>query len=181
MGNGVISTPNQGVNAQNGQNSIVPAPVYVNPSANSNQGLVNSQTQPITTPITSDANLQGGVIVTPEYIASPSDNITTMAGYTPNAGGVANMGKFFELNNFGGMLGSNSTKTSLSIKGSSVYKSNINIGVIKKGDLFYLDSQHKDHIEVFSASNRTSKAVLNLDGSINEPKTIGARGRVIPK
>jgi filamentous hemagglutinin len=67
MGNGVISTPNQGVNAQNGQNSIVPAPVYVNPSANSNQGLVNSQTQPITTPITSDANLQGGVITTPEY------------------------------------------------------------------------------------------------------------------
>jgi hypothetical protein len=69
MGNGVISTPNQGVN------SIVPAPVYVNPSANSNQGLVNSQTQPITTPITSDANLQGGVIAMPKYVASQIDNI----------------------------------------------------------------------------------------------------------
>jgi hypothetical protein len=83
MGNGVISTPNQGINAQNGQNSIVPAPVYVNPNANSNQDLVNSQTQPITTPITNDANLQGGVIATPEYVANPSDWIIARTDDTP--------------------------------------------------------------------------------------------------
>jgi hypothetical protein len=57
--------------------------VYVNPNANSNQGLVNSQTQPITTPITNDANLQGGVIATPEYVANPSDWIIARTDDTP--------------------------------------------------------------------------------------------------
>lgn len=55
--------------------------------------------------------------------------------------------------------------------GQSVYKANGDIGdYIKKGDQFYLDAQHKDHLEVFDKRGNF-KAVLNLDGSINKYKT----------
>jgi filamentous hemagglutinin len=139
--------------------------------------LVNSQTQPITTPITSDANLQGGVIATPEYIASPSDNITNMAGYTPNAGGVPNMEALFEQSGFGQALKYNSQKLN---NNKSWYKATSRISnEIRKGDIFYLDTAHYNHLEVFSGTDGSFRAVVNLDGSINEAKTRAAKGRRI--
>ncbi|UTC88574.1 RHS repeat-associated core domain-containing protein [Treponema denticola] len=45
-----------------------------------------------------------------------------------------------------------------------------------KGDYFYLDNFHKDHYEVFNSNNK-SKAVINLDGSLNEKKTKKAKKR----
>nr|WP_264080203.1 RHS repeat-associated core domain-containing protein [Treponema pedis] len=45
-----------------------------------------------------------------------------------------------------------------------------------KGDYFYLDNFHKDHYEVFDSKNK-SKAVINLDGSLNEKKTKKSKNR----
>lgn len=50
--------------------------------------------------------------------------------------------------------------------------------MIKKGDQFYLDGQHKNHLEVFDSKGKF-KAVLNLDGTINKVKTEAAKGRKI--
>ena len=63
------------------------------------------------------------------------------------------------------------------MQGQSVYRADDNMGNnIKKGDLYYLDGQHKNHIEVFDKTGR-AKAVLNLNGSYNEQKTKGSNGR----
>lgn len=50
--------------------------------------------------------------------------------------------------------------------------------VIRKGDRFYLDKSHGDHLEVFDKWNN-DRPVVNLDGSINIEKTIDAKGRTI--
>lgn len=49
---------------------------------------------------------------------------------------------------------------------------------MKKGDHFYLDNLHKDHLEVFDSTGNF-KHVLNLDGSLNNQKTDMAKGRHI--
>jgi len=53
---------------------------------------------------------------------------------------------------------------------------------IAKGDKYYLDGLHKDHIEVFDSKGRV-KAVLNTDGSYNDSKTKSAikEGRRLTK
>ena len=51
---------------------------------------------------------------------------------------------------------------------------------IKVGNQFYLDAQHKDHIEIFD-KNGNFKGVWNLDGTRNEDKTIAGEGRKLPK
>ncbi|EPF5500540.1 hypothetical protein AB8896_22990 [Yersinia enterocolitica] len=64
-----------------------------------------------------------------------------------------------------------------------MYQAKGDVGTyISKGDKYYLDGLHKNHIEVFD-SNRNIKAVLNLDGTINQDKTNKAvvEGRKLPK
>lgn len=60
-------------------------------------------------------------------------------------------------------------------QGQSLYQvtEKINHPYIKRGDIFYLDAFHKDHIEVFYKSQQ-AKVVLNLDGTINQSKTASA-------
>ncbi|KAA1181262.1 hemolysin BL-binding protein, partial [Photorhabdus heterorhabditis] len=40
----------------------------------------------------------------------------------------------------------------------------------------YLDGQHKNHLEIFDNKGKF-KAVLNLDGTVNQTKTDAAKGR----
>lgn len=97
--------------------------------------------------------------------------------YQPNQGAVGNMGEFFKQSGFGYQVKSGTQKTSQIYQGQSIYKASNNIGTtIKKGDQFYLDGQHKNHLEVFDSKGKF-KAVLNLDGSINQSKTEAAKGR----
>ncbi|MCB9229488.1 MAG: pre-toxin TG domain-containing protein [Deltaproteobacteria bacterium] len=91
---------------------------------------------------------------------------------------VGNMTEFFQ-NVFGKQMKSQSAKTTTRVQGQAVYKANSKVGeTIKKGDHYYLDGLHKDHLEVFD-SNGKFKHVLNLDGTINVDKTTKAAGRSI--
>lgn len=47
-----------------------------------------------------------------------------------------------------------------------------------RGDHYYLDGLHKDHIEVFD-ENGNFKTVLNLDGTVNDKKSKAASKRKI--
>ena len=53
---------------------------------------------------------------------------------------------------------------------------------LKKGDHFYLDAMHMDHIEVFDKFGNF-KTILNLDGTVNIAKVKAVRkdGRNIAK
>ncbi len=84
---------------------------------------------------------------------------------------VNNMKEFFQTD-FGKLLKNISEKTNQRIQGQIVYKvtQKIQHPMLKKGDLFYLDKCHLDHIEIFS-SEGCAKGVLNLDGIINFDKT----------
>jgi hypothetical protein len=92
--------------------------------------------------------------------------------------GVAKTSDVFNLNDFGKGLGQISQKTNFQFQGQSVYKltGKMKIGdlTLKKGDRFYLDAMHKDHIEVFT-SNGKLRTVLNLDGTKNSSKLRAAR------
>jgi len=59
-----------------------------------------------------------------------------------------------------------------------VYKATADTGEISRGDLFYLDGSHKNHLEVFDG-NGNFKKVVNLDGSKNSDKTDAGEGRRI--
>lgn len=62
-------------------------------------------------------------------------------------------------------------------------QANSSIGdCLVKGDKFYLDGMHKNHLEAFDSKGRF-KAVLNLDGSYNADKTSKALSeeRRLPK
>ncbi|BCQ36917.1 hypothetical protein ERHA54_45280 [Erwinia rhapontici] len=103
--------------------------------------------------------------------------------HQPNQGAVGNMGEFFRQAGFGSQMKDKAQKTSQVYDGQSVYQAKGNIGDhIVKGDKYYLDGLHKNHIEVFD-KNRNVKAVLNLDGSYNDTKTKKAiaDGRKLPK
>ncbi|MFB5759850.1 polymorphic toxin-type HINT domain-containing protein [Paenibacillus medicaginis] len=93
-----------------------------------------------------------------------------------------NMSEFFKLD-FGTSLKNLSQKTSTVVKGATVYKVTRKTGndYLKKGDQYYLDTLHHDHMEVFDSRGKV-KAVLNLDGSFNAKKTEAAlkEGRIIP-
>ena len=49
----------------------------------------------------------------------------------------------------------------------------------QKGDYYYLDNLHKDHIETFS-KNDVSKGVFNLYGTYNDRKSEKAKKRKEP-
>ncbi|WP_253073308.1 hypothetical protein [Sodalis ligni] len=103
--------------------------------------------------------------------------------HQPNQGAVGNMGEFFKQNGFGENAKTHSQKTGKIYQGQTVYKATTNINEnIKKGDQFYLDGKHKDHIEVFDEGNKI-RTVLNLDGSVNYEKWNRAKkeGRTLPK
>lgn len=75
------------------------------------------------------------------------------------------------------------TKTTKQYQGQSIYKVGGDTGKhLNKGDHLYLDSQHKDHLEVFNKRGNI-KNVLNLDGTKNWEKTERAieEGRSIKK
>ncbi|WP_264627236.1 DUF637 domain-containing protein [Candidatus Symbiopectobacterium sp. NZEC135] len=112
--------------------------------------------------------------------SAPGKNVP----YIPNAGAVGNMGEFFKQPGFGSQVKELSSKTSKKFQGQSVYKAENSIGdFIKKGDQFYLDARHRNHIEVFDITGKEVRAVLNLDGSYNAKKTESAtkEGRRLPK
>ncbi|MFP3675014.1 hypothetical protein SB724_19520, partial [Bacillus sp. SIMBA_031] len=72
-----------------------------------------------------------------------------------------------------------SQKTRLTpIDGQSVYKATSDVGAISKGDYFYLDGLHKDHLEVLDSGGRF-RAVVNMDGTVNQSKTDAGQGRRI--
>ncbi|WP_314726110.1 VENN motif pre-toxin domain-containing protein [Serratia plymuthica] len=97
--------------------------------------------------------------------------------YEPNQGSVGNMSEFLKQPGFGSQIKNTTQKSSQQYQGQSVYKATGDIGeYIKKGDQFYLDGQHKNHLEVFDKRG-DFRAVLNLDGSINQAKTEAAKGR----
>ncbi|WP_434524327.1 hemolysin BL-binding protein [Photorhabdus asymbiotica] len=97
--------------------------------------------------------------------------------YQPNQGAVGNMGEFFRQTGFGSQAKSNSQKTSKMYDGQSIYQASSDIGThIKKGDQFYLDGDHKNHLEIFDKRGNF-KVVVNLDGTINQAKTDKAMGR----
>ncbi|EPB4284557.1 VENN motif pre-toxin domain-containing protein, partial [Yersinia enterocolitica] len=104
--------------------------------------------------------------------------------YVPNAGAVGNMAEFFKKTGFGSEIKEISKKTSKLYQGQSVYLANKPVGdYIQKGDQFYLDAKHKDHIEVFDSTGTKVRADLNPDGSFNDAKTKAAKaeGRRLPK
>ncbi len=88
---------------------------------------------------------------------------------------VHNIEELMRRPGFGETLKKNSTKTGKQYKGANVYKANKNIKdesgvtILNKGDHFYLDSLHHDHLEVFSKKGDLEN-VLNLDGSVNGDK-----------
>ncbi|WP_313119863.1 two-partner secretion domain-containing protein [Atlantibacter hermannii] len=103
--------------------------------------------------------------------------------YQPNKGAIGNMGEFFKQPGFGSQMKDNTQKTSQIFQGQSVYQAKKPVGdYIAKGDKYYLDGLHKDHIEVFDSKGKV-KAVLNIDGSFNDAKTKAAKaeGRRLPK
>jgi filamentous hemagglutinin len=103
--------------------------------------------------------------------------------YQPNKGAVGNMGEFFKQTGFGSEMNNNARKTSQMYQGQSVYQAKDNVGdYIAKGDKYYLDGSHKNHLEVFDSKGKV-KVVLNLDGSFNDAKTQAAikEGRRLPK
>ncbi|OYD06148.1 hypothetical protein CHM34_17860 [Paludifilum halophilum] len=81
------------------------------------------------------------------------------------------MYQFFELE-FGKSLKKKSAKTKIQYDGQSIYKvaNKTDNPHLKKGDGYYLDALHGDHIEVINKRGNV-KAVLNLDGTLNEKKT----------
>lgn len=91
--------------------------------------------------------------------------------YVPNAGSVGNMGEFLKQPGLGAQVSAFAQKTKQIYQGQSVYQASSPIGdYIAKGDRFYLDGMHKNHLEVFDSKGKF-KAVLNLDGTYNSAKT----------
>lgn len=88
------------------------------------------------------------------------------------------MQQFFKKTEFGRELEKISDKTNKVEGGSKVYKviKKNNLG-LSKGDYYYLDYQHGNHIEVYS--NGKSKVVVNLDETVNKYKTLKAKNRTI--
>ncbi|MCC2931916.1 ribonuclease YeeF family protein [Bacillus sp. LBG-1-113] len=102
---------------------------------------------------------------------------TNSSKVTSEAKSVSNMKEFFN-DGFGKSIKNNVTKTKNQFQGQSIYEVNKKLDnpYLKKGDRFYLDNLHKDHLEVFDKRGNL-RVVLNLDGTLNEVKTKNAIGR----
>ena len=105
--------------------------------------------------------------------------------YAPNPVGWIDPLGLHPLDNteLGKKLISNSSRTGNNFQGQQIYRIDNKVTIdgvrFKKGDYYYLDGLHKDHIEAFS-SNNESKGVFNLDGSFNERKSKAAVKRKGP-
>ncbi|MGX9311088.1 VENN motif pre-toxin domain-containing protein [Pantoea ananatis] len=164
--------------------------VLTNPTPEQNRGTT------LTTPDQRDQNgsshtgntsgvpdTGGNTTVTPIAEQNKDELAYLAGGYEPNKGAVGNMGEFFKQPGFGSVAKDGSQKTSKIYQGQSVYKASGNLSnEIRKGDQFYLDASHMNHLEVFD-SKGNFRVVLNLDGSINPAKTkvAAAEGRKLPK
>ena len=84
---------------------------------------------------------------------------------------VDNISTFFEKTEFGKSLQGKAQK----VRGRQVYKMTQDspCGRLAKGDHFYLDLKHRDHIEVYNKRGK-SVTVLNLDGTVNKAKEVVA-------
>ena len=95
---------------------------------------------------------------------------------------VANMDEFFETTDLGKALFSQSQRTGRNFHGTQIYKTTgkVKIGKTKigKGFHYYLDNNHKDHIEVFGKQGKI-KDVLDFKGQRIENKFKAAQGRSI--
>ena len=119
----------------------------------------------------------GNTTSTPVAEQNKDDLAYLAGGYEPNKGSVGNMGELLNQPGFGSDIKGNTQKSSQQYQGQSVYKATGDVGdYINKGDQFYLDGQHKDHLEVFDKRGNF-KVVLNLDGTVNRAKTDTATGR----
>jgi hypothetical protein len=87
---------------------------------------------------------------------------------------VKNMHEFFETE-FGKIL----KNKVINKNGHYIIVEKIKHPHIAKGDIFYLDQLHCDHLEVFR--HGYSSCVLNLNGTRNIEKSIVAKGRVFKK
>nr|WKF57913.1 hypothetical protein HUO10_002407 [Paraburkholderia busanensis] len=115
----------------------------------------------------------------PDWLKDAFSGPLSMAGYNPNQSAIGNMKAFLNSPGFGSDLGGAAQKTSYRIDGQSVYKATDDVGNgVKTGDYFYLDGLHKDHLEVFD-SRGNFRAVVNLDGTVNDSKTDSGSGRKI--
>ncbi|WP_392551400.1 hypothetical protein RHO14_07860 [Orbus wheelerorum] len=124
-----------------------------------------------------------GIYAGPEIsVGNWQDSVLTSdKPYEPNKGSVGNMGEFLGQSGFGADVKNNSTKTKQQYGGQSIHVATDDMASgINKGDKFYLDGLHKDHIDVFDSRGRF-KFVLNLDGTKNDVKTDAGRGRRLPK
>lgn len=70
----------------------------------------------------------------------------------------------------------NAEKTKFNYQSQVIFRIIKKNNLLKKGDYFYLDNIHRDHIEVFS-KNKKSRFVLNLNMTINIQKTEQAKNR----
>ncbi|HRP03200.1 MAG TPA: hypothetical protein PLE30_11185, partial [Candidatus Kapabacteria bacterium] len=85
---------------------------------------------------------------------------------------VNNMTEFFKDTPLGMEIVKLTNETNFKFQGTRIYtmiKKSSN-KYLKKGDYFYLDNFHKDHLEIYNSDGKV-KAVLNLDGSYNKLKT----------
>ena len=85
---------------------------------------------------------------------------------------VNNMNEFLEKTEFGRSIKHKVERTGKLYQGKPIYRvvEKIQNANLKKGDQFYLDAQHLDHLEVFNKAGK-AKEVLNLDGTLNVIKT----------
>jgi RHS repeat-associated protein len=92
---------------------------------------------------------------------------------------VENMSTFFK-STIGVTFKNSSSSTKKLFQGQVIYKvdSKMIEYNIRKGDVYYLDGLHKDHLEVFDSTGLFRQA-LNLDGTINAVKTAAGQGRRI--
>ena len=119
--------------------------------------------------------------VTPIPAQNKDDFAYLAEDFEPNKNSIGNMDEFLKQPGFGNTVKGNTQKTDQQCQGQSIYKATDKIGgYIKKIDQFYLGGLHKDYIEIFDKRGNF-RAVLNLDGSVNERKNqqAEAEGRKI--
>jgi len=89
-----------------------------------------------------------------------------------NTDKVGNIQELFKRDGFGKDLQQNSEPTHGSYNGSRIHRviEDMPQYNLRRGDLFYLDTLHYDHLEVFNAKGDRQISVLNLDGSLNSEK-----------
>ena len=90
-----------------------------------------------------------------------------------------NMSEVFKKAPIGKTLKDASVGTTIICKGAKVFKLLLDLPQygLKKGDYFYLDTLHRDHIEVFKSCRKIIRTVLNMDGTQNLEKLAQALKR----